>query len=84
MCFSREDDVDSREGTISHLSIPMQEMRQHKNDLCKEMFGDASSKQLSTTKRLQLARRLRSRYNSSVKQIARLCGLVYGEVKDLI
>ena len=84
MCFSREDDVDSREGTISHLSIPMQEMRQLKNDLCKEMFGDASSKQLSTTQRLHLARRLHSRYNSSVKQIARLCGLVYGEVKDLI
>ena len=27
---------------------------------------------------------LRVRYNSSLKQIVRLCGLVYDEVKDLI
>jgi hypothetical protein len=32
--------------------------------------------------RLRLARTLRSRYNSSIKQIARLAGLVYDEVKD--
>ena len=31
-----------------------------------------------------MARTLRSRYNSSIKQIVRLCGLVYDEVKDLI
>ena len=62
----------------------MQEMRQHKNEICQEMFACNSTKMLSTTQRLQLARRLHSRYNSSVKQIVRLCGLVYGEVKDLI
>lgn len=84
MCSSREDDVDSRGGTISHLSIPMQEMRQHKNETCLELFGTTSVKGLSTAQRLKLARTLRRRFNSSLKQIARLCGLIYAEVKDLI
>ena len=84
LCTSREDDVDARGGLLSHLSIPMQEMRQHKKELCEEMFGVSSSKALDTPRRLRLARALRSRYNSSVKQIARLCGLVYDEVRDLI
>lgn len=84
MCRSREADVDSRGGTISHLSIPIQEMRQHKNDLCREMFDTVSIKGLDTRQRLTLAKALRSRYNSSVKQITRLCGLVYDEVKGMI
>ena len=83
-CRTRDEDVDSRGGILSHLSIPMQEMRQHKNDLCRELFGAGSIKGLDTRQRLALARTLRSRYNSSLKQIARLCGLVYDEVKRLI
>lgn len=81
-CKSREDEVESRGGSISHLSIPMQEMRQHKNEVCKELFGIASVARLNTQQRLQLARTLRSRFNSSKKQIIRLSGLVYEEVKD--
>ena len=84
LCITREEDVDSRGGSISLLSIPMQEMRQHKNEVCQELFGKKSIKSLSTEQRLRLARTLRRRYNSSIKQIARLCGLVYDEVKDLI
>ena len=84
LCISKEDDVESRGGTLSHLSIPMQEMRQHKGELCRELFGVNSIKGLDTGGRLRLARALKSRYNSSIKQIARLCGLVYEEVKDLI
>ena len=84
LCITREEDVDSRGGSISLLSIPMQEMRQHKNEVCQELFGKKSLKSLTTEQRLRLARMLRRRYNSSIKQIARLCGLVYGEVKDLI
>ena len=80
-CRSREDDVDSKGGTISMLSLPMQEMRQHKNDLCYEMFGHRSTNRLDVQQRLRLARALRTKYNSSLKQISRLCGLVYEEVK---
>ena len=82
LCSSREDDVESREGVISHLSIPIQEMRQHRKELCREMFGTESLAGLDTVRRLKLARTLKSRYNSSTKQIARVCGLVYDEVKD--
>ena len=84
MCISKDSDVESRGGSISHLSIPMQEMRQHKNELCRKLFGASDIRSLSTTERLRLARTLKHQYNSSIKQIARLCGLVYDEVKDII
>jgi len=84
LCITREEDVESRGGSISLLSIPMQEMRQHKNEVCQELFGTRSVKGLSTVQRIRLARTLRSRYNSSLKQIVRLCGLVYDEAKGLI
>ena len=84
LCISKEEDVEARGGTISHLSIPMQEMRQHKNEVCKEMFGTSNIKKLNTQQRIHLARVLRSRFNSSKKQIIRLCGLVYEEAKDMI
>ena len=83
-CKTKEEDVDARGGDISHLSIPMQEMRQHKNEICQELFGTKSIKGLNTQQRIRLARTMRQRYNSSLKQIIRLSGLVYDEVKDLI
>ena len=84
ICVTKESDVDARGGAISHLSIPMQEMRQHKNELCKELFGTQSVRKLDTQQRLRLAKVLRSKYNSSLKQIARLCGLVYEESKSFL
>ena len=84
MCISKDSDVESRGGSISHLSIPMQEMRQHKNELCHKLFGVNDIRSLSVTDRIRLARTLKHQYNSSIKQIARLCGLVYDEVKDII
>lgn len=84
LCRTKEEDVDARGGSISHLSIPMQEMRQHKNEICKELFGTNSIKGLTTEQRLRLARTMKARYNSSLKQIIRLSGLVYDEVKDRI
>ena len=73
---TKDTDVEERGGVISHLSIPSQEMRQNKADVCKEMFGVESTRSLSTSQRIMLAKRLRSKYNSSVKQDARLCGLI--------
>ena len=84
LSITKEDDVDARGGQLSRLSIPMQEMRQHKNELCREMFGTSSVKSLTIQQRIKLARALRARYNSSLKQIVRLTGLVYEEVKDLL
>jgi hypothetical protein len=84
MCFSKEDEVESRGGTISHLSIPIQEMRQHKNEVCMELFGTNRITGLTTNQRLKLARTLKARYNSSLKQIIRLSGLVYDQVRDML
>ena len=81
-CKTKEDDVDARGGDISRLSIPMKEMRQHKKEVCQELYRVDNVKNLTTDQRLKLARILRSRFNSSVRQIADLCGLVYAEVKD--
>ena len=84
LSHTKESDVDARGGQLSRLSIPMQEMRQYKNELCKELFGVKSIKSLSVQQRVRLAKSLRSRYNSSLRQVVRLTGLVYGEVKDFL
>ena len=81
---TKDIEVDERGGKISHLSLPIQEMRQIKWERCKQLFGTGSTKSLNTSQRIILAKKLRAEYNSSVKQIARLCGLVYDEVKDMI
>ena len=82
MCSSREDDVESRGGCLSQLTMPIQELRQHKRQMCAELFGTEKTNCLEMTQRLRLARALRSRYNCSPKQIAKVCGLVYNDVKD--
>ena len=84
MCISKEEDIESHAGSISRLTIPVQEMRQHRNALCRELFGCNTVRTLDTAQRIKLAKALRSRFNSSVKQIARLCGLVYEELKGIM
>lgn len=84
MSKTKESDVEERGGILSNLSLPMQEMRQHKKELCQEYFGKPDLRSLSVEQRIKLARGLKSRYNSSLKQIARLCGLVYEEVRHLL
>jgi len=84
LCKVKESDVDSRNGVVSYLSIPIQEMQQHKKEMCKELFGVETVKTLDTGQRLRLAKALRSKYNSSKKQIIRLCGLVYSEAENLL
>lgn len=84
LCRTKEDDIDSRGGAISYLTLPMQEMRQNRNVICTEMFGSPNIRVLDTGQRIRLARMLKSRYNSSMKQIARLCGLRYDEVGGIL
>lgn len=84
MCRTKEEDIDSRGGSISMLSIPIQEMRQHRNEICLELFGKEKLQSLTAKERIVLAKTLRSRYCSSQKQVARLCGLIYEEVKSMI
>ena len=81
---TKESDIESRGGYISRLSLPDQEIRQHKNELCLELFGEKFSHNLDTGKRIHLAHCLKSRYNCSTKQIARICGLRYDEIKNIL
>lgn len=84
LCISRDEYVESRGGAISRLSIPIQEMRQHRNEICQDIFKVNTIRMLNVEQRLRLARILRSRYNSSIKQVSRLCGLIPEEVKGLM
>ena len=72
---TKEEDIESRGGAISRLSLPDVEMRQHKREIMMELFRKASSRDLDTTQRLRLAKELYRRYNCSIKQISRLVGL---------
>ena len=80
MSSTKEEDVEARGGAISRLSLPDAEMRQHKRELLKELFGRESSRQLNTQERIRLGKELRRRYNSSLSQIARLVGLGLDEL----
>lgn len=84
MCHTKEDDIESRGGDISRLSIPIQEMRQNRDIVARQMFGTSQIRDLDTTQRLRLARTLRSKYNCSVKQVARVCSLVAAEVEKML
>lgn len=77
MCSTKESDIESRGGAYSYLSIPTQEMRQHKTETCMELFGKKDIRTLNTGERIQLARTLKARYTCSPKQILRLCGLAH-------
>lgn len=84
LCVAKGSVVESRGGNISRLSIPIQEMRQYRDEICTELFGKKGIRHLDTASRIRLARTMKVRYNCSLKQIARLSGLVYSELKVMI
>lgn len=84
MCHTREDEVEMRGGDISRLSIPIQEMRQNRIEMSLQLFGTGNLRNLETYQRIRLAKALRAKYNCSVKQIARVCGLVAHEAEHLL
>lgn len=84
MSVSKDTDVESKGGSISYLSLPVAELRQRRNELCSATFGTESIRSLDTAGRLILARKLKSLYNSSPKQIIRICGLKYSEASNLL
>lgn len=82
--LSKETEFESMGGELSRLSIPDQEMREYRNEVCRRLFGTSGVRGLDTTQRIRLAKELKRLYNSSPKQIIRMSGLVYEEAKDLI
>lgn len=81
---SREDEVDSRGGVISHLTLPDADLRKYKAGIAREIFGRDSTNGLSTSDRVRLARAMKARFNCSTKQIARIVGLKFDEVRNLL
>jgi hypothetical protein len=84
LCRSKEYHVEQEMGMTSRLRIPDQELRQFKSEICARLYGRVGTHYLDVNQRLRLARELRCRFCCSKKQIARVCGLVFDEVKDLI
>lgn len=84
MCKSKEDDVDLKHRNISYLSIPDQEMRQHRTEILQSSFGVKTIRALNVNQRLSLARNLKSKYNCSLKQIASLCGINFDDLKNIL
>lgn len=81
---NKDNDIEAMSAQISCLSIPDQEMRQHRNEMCRTLFGEVSVRNLDTSQRILLAKTMRGRFNCSIKQISRICGLLYAEVKEMI
>lgn len=84
LSLNKDDEIESNGGCISNLSLPIQELRQRKNEVCQELFEQKTLKNLSTSDRVRLAKTLKARYNSSPRQILRVCGLNYKDAKGLI
>ena len=84
MCSTKEETVESRGGQLLSLSIPIQELRQHRDEICREMFREVRVGGLDAAQRFRLARVIRSRYLCSPKQIAHLCGLKEDELEPLL
>ena len=81
---TKDEEVESFGGETACLSIPIHELLQKRNEICREQFGVTSTRTLTTEQRILLAKILRRKYNSSIKQIIRLCGLIYEEAKKFI
>ncbi len=84
MCIAKEEDIESQGGAISKLTIPIYELRDFRNALCLELFNSQSVRGLKMEQRIKLAKVMKSKYNCSTKQIARVCGLIYEQVKDML
>ncbi len=78
---NKEFEIEAREGTLSQLSMPLKELQQYRDEVLLQEFGARTLRSLDVGKRMKLAKILRSKYNCSVKQLCRVCGLNYTEVK---
>ena len=82
--ITKDVDVESVGCFVSHLTIPLIELRNLRKQLSEELFGNANLRELDMGQRVRLAKLLKARYKSSPKQIAKACGLVYDEVRDML
>ena len=69
---SREKDMEEVMGTWSSLGLQDTEMRQHRDEEMRALYGTDKIKSLSISQRIETGRILRRKYMTSVKQIARV------------
>ena len=69
---------------MSRLSIPISELRKYREDVCDELFHTRGLRMLDVRQRVKVAKVLKGRYRCSVRQVARVCGLLYDEVKGIM
>lgn len=84
LSLNRDSEIEADGGAISYLTMPIQELRQQRDMIIKNLYGDATIRDLSVDKRLKVAKMLRNGYKSSPKQIAKTCCLLYEEVKTFL
>ena len=84
MCRTKDEDIDKVEGVLTKVTIPIQELRQHRREICQEIFSQKSIRELNIEERIKIGRIIKHRFKCSTKQICRVCGLIYEDVKDLI
>lgn len=69
---------------VKGVSLPDHEMREACRRVCREIFGVRDVRVLDSTKRLELARRLRRRYLISSKQLSRIVHVPVDEIERLL
>lgn len=84
ICRSSESDVESKDGYISRFTLPDNELIQYRLELSKNYYGQESIRMLNAEQRFKLCRMLLSKYNCSKKQVVRICGLKFSEVKNML
>lgn len=85
LCGRRnEKEIEKIDGLFNALSLPDCEMRQHRNELAREMFGCSKIHSLSVPERIRLAKQLKRNFMCSTKQTARMVCLPYGQLEKML
>ena len=78
--WSADKDILQRKALAKGVSLPDSEMRTVCKKACRELFGANGVRSLNTIQRLEVARRLRSKYLISHKQLARIVHVPLEEI----
>lgn len=84
MTISKSSDVEERAGAIAHLTIPISELREYRRQICLELYGKDSLRDMDTSMRLRVARELRARYCCSARHVAKACGLSGEQLQGIL
>ena len=81
---SSDSEIIRQTAMVKGVSLPDHEMREACRRVCREIFGVRDVRVLDSTKRLELARKLRRRYLVSSKQLSRIVHVPVDEIERLL